>query len=119
LAFCASTPGDPGQHNNSNVVPPDGDPATDATAGANVDNSANMFTFALKKKLSKNLTAYFDWAHTANGPDAHYDLGAGGRSVTTDCHDASDATGGLAPSNPHCWTGGNLMGVSVGLDLKF
>ena len=100
-------------------MPPDGDPATDATAGANVDNSANMFTFALKKKLSKNLTAYFDWAHTANGPDAHYDLGAGGRSVITDCHDALDATGGLAPSNPHCWTGGNLMGVSVGLDLKF
>jgi predicted porin len=112
-------PGDPGQHNDSNVVPPNGDPATDATAGANADNSANMFTFALKNKLSKNLTAYFDWALTANGPAGHYDLGAGGRSVTTDCHDASDATGGLAPSNPHCWTGGNLMGVSAGLSLKF
>jgi predicted porin len=118
-AHAFRTPGDPGQHNDSNVVPPGGDPATDATAGANVDNSANLYTFALKNKLSKNLTAYFDWARTANGPAAHYDLGAGGRSVTTDCHDASDATGGFAPSNPHCWTGGNLMGISAGLNLKF
>jgi len=118
-AHAFRTPGDPGQHNDSNVVPPNGNPATDATAGAKADNRANMFTFAVKNKLSKSLTAYFDWAFTANGPAAHYDLGAGGRSVTTDCHDASDATGGFAPSNPHCWTGGNLMGVSAGLNLKF
>src|SRR5579863_6093705 len=118
-AHAFRTPGDPGQHNDSTVVPPGGDPTTDATAGANADNIANMFTFALKNQLSKSLTAYVDWALTANGPAAHYDLGAGGRSVTTDCHDASDATGGFAPSNPHCWTGGNLMGVSVGLDIKF
>jgi len=118
-AHAFRTPGDPGQHNDSNVVPPNGNPATDATAGAKADNRANMFTFAVKNKLSKSLTAYIDWAFTANGPAAHYDLGAGGRSVTTDCHDASDATGGFAPSNPHCWTGGNLMGVSAGLNLKF
>ena len=118
-AHAFRTPGDPGQHNDSTVVPPGGDPATDATAGAHADNRANLFTFALKNQLNKNLTAYFDWAYTANGPAAHYDLGAGGRSVTTDCHDASDATGGFAPSNPHCWTGGNLMGISAGLDFKF
>ena len=118
-AHAFRTPGDPGQHNDSTVVPPGGDPTTDATAGAHADNTANLFTFALKNQLSKSLTAYVDWALTANGPAAHYDLGAGGRGVTTDCHDASDATGGFAPSNPHCWTGGNLMGVSVGLDIKF
>jgi len=118
-AHAFRTPGDPGQHNDSTVVPPGGDPATDATAGAHADNRANMFTFAIKNQLSRSLTAYVDWALTANGPAAHYDLGAGGRTVTTDCHDASDATGGFAPSNPHCWTGGNLMGVSAGLDLKF
>jgi predicted porin len=118
-AHAFRTPGDPGQHNDSGVVPPGGDPATDATAGSHADNTANLFTFAVKNQLSKNLTAYVDWALTANGPAAHYDLGAGGRGVTTDCHDASDATGGFAPSNPHCWTGGNLMGVSAGLDLKF
>lgn len=118
-AHAFKTPGDPGQHNDSNVVPPGGDPATDATAGASANNRANLFTFAFKHQLSKNLTGYFDWALTANGPAAHYDLGAGGRGVTTDCHDASDATGGLVGSNPHCWTGGQLMGVSAGLNWKF
>ena len=110
--------GDPGQHNDSNAVPPGGDPTQDAVAGAHVDNTANMLTFALKNQLSKNLIAYFDWALTANGPATHYDLGAGGRTVTTDCHDAFAATGGLVGSNPHCWTGGNLMGVSGGLNYK-
>ena len=118
-AHAFRTPGDPGQHNDANVVPPNGDPATDSAAGAHADNTANMFTVAFKNQLSKNLTAYVDWALTANGPAAHYDLGAGGRAVTTDCHDASDATGGLVGSNPHCWTGGQLQGVSAGLDFKF
>ncbi len=118
-AHAFRAPGDPGQHNDSNAVPPGGDPTMDAVAGAHVDNTANMFTFAMKDQLSKNLTAYFDWALTANGPAAHYDLGAGGRAVTTDCHDAFAAAGGLVGSNPHCWTGGNLMGVSGGLNYKF
>jgi predicted porin len=118
-AHAFRTPGDPGQHNDSNTVPPGGDPATDATAGANADNHADLYTVAFKDKLTKNLTAYIDWALTANGPAAHYDLGAGGRAVTTDCHDASDATGGLVGSNPHCWTGGQLMGISAGMDYKF
>lgn len=118
-AHAFRAPGDPGQHNDSNAVPPNGDPTQDAVAGAHVDNTANMFTFAIKNQLSKNLSAYVDWALTANGPAAHYDLGAGGRAVTTDCHDAFAATGGLVGSNPHCWTGGNLMGVSGGLNYKF
>jgi predicted porin len=118
-AHAFRAPGDPGQHNDSNVVPPGGDPATDATAGAHVDNTADMFTFAFKNQVNKNLTAYVDWAFTANGPAAHYDLGAGGRSITTDCHDAFAATGGLVASNPHCWTGGNLMGLSAGMNFKF
>ena len=118
-AHAFRAPGDPGQHNDSNAVPPGGDPTQDATAGAHADNRANMFTFALKNQLSKNLMAYFDWALTANGPAAHYDLGAGGRSVTTDCHDAFAAPGGLVGSNPHCWTGANLMGFSGGLNYKF
>ncbi len=118
-AHAFRTPGDPGQHNDSNAVPPGGDPATDAVAGANANNSANLFTVAFKDQLSKNLLVYFDWALTANGPAAHYDLGAGGRAVTTDCHDAFAATGGLVGSNPHCWTGGQLMGISAGVNYKF
>jgi predicted porin len=118
-AHAFRTPGDPGQHNDSNLVPPGGDPSSDATAGPHADNTANLFTVAFKDRLSKSLTFYVDWALTANGPAAHYDLGAGGRAITTDCHDASDSAGGMVGSNPHCWTGGNLMGVSTGLDYKF
>jgi predicted porin/uncharacterized coiled-coil protein SlyX len=118
-AHAFRAPGDPGQHNDSYAVPPSGDPAMDATAGAHVNNTANLFTAALKNQINKNLTAYVDWALTANGPAAHYDLGAGGRAVTTDCHDAFAATGGLMGSNPHCWTGSNLMGVSGGINFKF
>lgn len=58
------------------------------------------------------------WAGTFNGPYAHYDLGAGGRSVTTDCHDASDASGGES-SNPHGWAGGQLKGISIGMNRRF
>ena len=118
-AHAFRTPGDPGQHNDSFLVPPGGDPTTDSVAGAHANNQANMFTVAFKNQLSNHLTAYLNWALTSNGPAAHYDLGAGGRSVTTDCHDASDATGGLVGSNPHCWTGGQFQGVSAGLDYKF
>jgi len=118
-AHAFRTPGDPGQHNDSTVVAPGGDPTSDFTAGAHANNQANLFTVALKNQLSKNLMAYLDWALTANSYAAHYDLGAGGRSVTTDCHDAFDATGGLVASNPHCWTGGQIMGVSAGLNYRF
>lgn len=118
-AHAFRAPGDPGQHNDSFLVPPGGDPATDSVAGAHVNNQANMFTVAFKNQLSNHLMTYFNWALTSNGPAAHYDLGAGGRSVTTDCHDAFAATGGLVGSDPHCWTGGQLQGVSAGLDYKF
>jgi predicted porin len=118
-AHAFRTPGDPGQHNDSLNVPPGGDPTSDATAGAHSANTANLFTAALKNQINKNLTTYVDWAFTANGPAAHYDLGAGGRSITTDCHDAFAAPGGLVGSNPHCWTGGNLMGISGGMDFRF
>ena len=43
---------------------------------------------------------------------------AGGRGVTTDCHDAVNASGGLA-SGPHCFAGTTLVGVSTGLNWKF
>jgi hypothetical protein len=111
------TPGDPGQHNTSLQQAPLG--ATgESVGGRGVDNSANMFTVAFRHKLGTGLTLYADWAGTFNGPFAHYDLGAGGRGVTTDCHDASDATGGES-SSPHCWAGGHLQGVSVGMEKRF
>ena len=83
-----------------------------------MDNSSNLFTAAYKHRIVDGLTAYAVWAADFNGPYGHFDLGAGGRGVTTDCHDASDAVGD-ENSDPHCWAGGHLKGVSLGLNKRF
>jgi len=111
-AHAFRSPGNPGQHNDSTLVTANG-----ATFGPN-QNQADMVTAEWKHKFSDNLIWYNIVAATFNGPDAHYDLGAGGRSVTTDCHDATGVSGGLT-SAPHCWTGTTLVGVSTGLQWRF
>ena len=103
-AHAFATPGDPGQHNTP--------------GGPDPNNAANMFTAAYKHTIIPGLLVYVDWAATYNAPDAHFDLGAGGRGVTTDCHDAHGSSGGLA-ADPHCWAGGHLMGVSMGMKYQF
>ena len=105
--------GNPGQHNDTTGVLADGT----AYGGPN-NNQADMLTLAYKHKYSENLMWYTNVAATFNGPDAHYDLGAGGRSVTTDCHDANAAPGGIN-ANPHCWTGTTIVGVSTGIKWNF
>jgi predicted porin len=110
-AFAAN--GDPGQHNDATLTTADG-----AATFAPNDNSADMVTANYKHKFGPNLTWYTAVAATFNGPSAHYDLGAGGHGITTDCHDASDASGGLA-SNPHCYTGTTLGAVSTGIQWRF
>jgi predicted porin len=110
-AHAGATHGDPGQHNTP--------------GGANPDNSANMYTVAWRHALNKYTSVYADYATTRNHPDAHYDLGAGGHGVTTDCHDASNlaafdpTTGGVTGDGPHCFAGGTLQGVSVGVKWTF
>ncbi|MGZ5785783.1 MAG: porin [Ramlibacter sp.] len=107
-AHAGASPGDPGVHNSA--------------GGLNPDNSANMFTLAWKHQVDKNFSYYVDYATTRNHPDAHYDLGAGGRAVTTDCHDASNPdSSGFDPNGnaPKCWAGGRLQGVSVGMKYAF
>jgi predicted porin len=107
------TPGDPGQHNTP--------------GGANPDNMANMYTVAYKHAIDKHVSWYADWAMTLNHAAAHYDLGAGGRGLTTDCHDATplsafDPTVAPTPvsyTGPHCFAGGRLEGFSTGLKLTF
>jgi len=111
-AHAFKSPGNPGQHNDGTLVTADG-----AGYGPN-QNQSDMLTAAYKHKYSENLTWYTTVAATFNGPDAHYDLGAGGRAVTTDCHDSTGASGGLT-AGPHCWTGTTLVGVSTGLQWKF
>jgi len=78
-----------------------------------------MVTASYKHKFSENLTWYTAVAATFNGPSAHYDLGAGGRGVTTDCHDASGADGGNVFGSPRCFTGTTLVGVSTGIQWRF
>lgn len=116
-AHAFRTPGDPGQHNTSIELPPLGQPG-DAVGGAHQDNTANLFSVALIHDMGGGLSTYVNWAAIYNGAFGHYALGAGGRPITADCHDASDASGGLA-SDPHCWAGGHPMGLSTGLRYHF
>lgn len=107
-AHANATPGDPGVHNTA--------------GGANPDNAADMFTLAWKHQVDKQFSYYADYALTANHGDAHYDLGAGGRAVTTDCHDASNPDGSAFDPNGgggHCYAGGRLQGISVGMKYLF
>ncbi|HWZ48624.1 MAG TPA: porin [Herbaspirillum sp.] len=107
-AHGGNTPGDPGQANT--------------TGGAGAPNGVNMYALAWKHQVDKQFSIYADYALTLNGKDAHYDLGAGGRGVTTDCHDGSNPdTSGFDPNGgaPHCWAGGRLQGVSLGMRYTF
>jgi predicted porin len=122
-AHAFHTPGDIGQHNSAVLVTNTGVqgfslPSDNTGVFANNDNSADLLTATYKHKFGQNLTWYTAVAATINGPSAHYDLGAGSRGVTTDCHDAFAASGGLA-SNPHCFTGPVLAGASTGIQWRF
>ncbi len=111
-AHAAKAVGDPGQHNDGNIA---------GFPGAPNDNSANMYTVTLKHQVDENLSFYANIAETANGPAAHYDLGAGGHGLTTDCHDSGgpiNANGGIT-GGPNCWAGARLVGISVGTAYKF
>jgi hypothetical protein len=114
-AHAFHTPGDPGQANDATLTI-DG-PGNNFAPN---NNQADMVTAAYKHQFSKNLTWYSDIAATFNGPTAHYDLGAGGRGVTTDCHDAgTNSASGGAFSNSHCFTGTTIVGVSTGIQWRF
>ena len=87
-AHAGATVGDPGGQHNFN---PNG-------IG---DNQANMYAFECWHKLDKQLTMYFDAAETINDGNAHYDIGAGGHGIKTDCHDAThDAVHRLQQRGP-------------------
>jgi predicted porin len=100
------TPGDPGGQHNYNPN--------------STDDTADLFTIAWKHKLDKQLYWYVDSALTINHGNAHYDLGAGGRGLTTDCHDGTNTIFTDASSaGPTTWGGCREMGFSTGLDYKF
>jgi hypothetical protein len=105
-AHADSTPGDPGGQHNYNP-----------TAGS---NTADMFTVAYKHQLDKQLYAYVDFADTVNHGNAHYDIGAGGRGLTTDCHDGTNTVFvDYSGAGPTTWGGCHPIGVSTGVNYKF
>jgi hypothetical protein len=105
-AHAGRTPGDPGGQHNFNPN--------------NTDDTADMYTVAWKHALDKHLYWYIDSALTLNHGNAHYDLGAGGRGLTTDCHDGTNTIiVDYSSAGPTTWGGCRLMGYSTGLDYRF
>jgi predicted porin len=105
-AHAGATPGDPGGQHNYNPT--------------NANNHANMYTIAWKHRFDKQLYWYLDAADTVNSGNAHYDLGAGGRGVTTDCHDGTTYQFiDYSSYGPTTWGGCHLIGFSTGLNYKF
>jgi hypothetical protein len=107
-AHAGATPGDPaGQHNYNPTV---------------TDDRADMYTAAWKHRFDKHFYAYLDVADTVNHGNSHYDLGAGGRSLTTDCHDGTNTVvNDYSSAGPTTWGGDKChpMGVSLGMNYKF
>jgi len=105
-AHASTTPGDPGGQHNF-------DPAR-------TNDTADMFTVAYKRRIDKQLYWYVDAAETINHGNAHYDLGAGGRGVTTDCHDGTNYINvDYSSAGPTTWGGCKPVGVSIGVNYKF
>jgi hypothetical protein len=106
-AHAGASVGDPGGQHNYN---PNG-------VG---DNEGNMTTIAWWHKLDKQLTWYLDVADTANDGNAHYDIGAGGHGIKTDCHDATHALFiDYSSAGPTTWGGCHEIGASTGVSFKF
>jgi len=81
-----------------------GDPGTGP-----IDNKADMATVGYKHNFDKKSNWYAVYARQHNQKGAHYDLGASGHGITTDCKDAAGT----------CFTGETLQAVSVGLQYNF
>jgi predicted porin len=96
-AHASKTPGQPGGGTGILTNP-----------GA-LDNSSNMYTLGYKHHWTKRANWYAVYAMQKNHDGGHYDLGASGHGITTDCKDAAGV----------CFTGETLQGVSVGMMYSF
>jgi predicted porin len=74
-----------------------------------VDNETNLFDIGYKHHFDRQTTWYAVYAVQKNHDFAHYDLGASGHGITTDCHDA----------NGNCFFGGKVQAVSIGATYDF
>jgi predicted porin len=97
-AHAGKSPGQPGG----------GDSGVTTNPGS-VDNASDMFALGYKHHFDKKSNWYAVYARQANKAAGHYDLGASGHGITTDCKDAAGK----------CFTGETLQGVSVGWMYSF
>jgi len=105
-AHAGASVGDPGGQHNYNPN--------------STGNQSNMYTVQWWHKLDKQLTVYFDWAETLNDGNAHYDLGAGGHGIKTDCHDAThNQFVDYSSAGPTTWGGCHEQGISTGVSYRF
>jgi len=106
-AHAGASMGDPGgQHN--------------FTPGAVGNNEANVYSLGWWHKLDKQLTWYANLADTSNDSNAHYDIGAGGHGIKTDCHDATHPLFiDYSSAGPTTWGGCHELGVSTGVRFQF
>jgi predicted porin len=105
-AHAGRTPGDPGGQHNFNPT--------------STDDSANMYTIAWKHRFDKSVYWYVDAAETINRGNAHFDLGAGGRGLTTDCHDGTNTPViDYTSAGNTTWGGCRPKGISTGINYKF
>jgi predicted porin len=105
-AHATATPGDPGGQHNYNPN--------------STGDEANMYAFEYWHKLDKQLTMYFDVAETINDGNAHYDIGAGGHGIKTDCHDAThEQFIDYSSAGPTTWGGCHPLGFSTGVRYTF
>ncbi len=74
-----------------------------------VDNETNLYAIGYKHHFDRQTTWYLVYARQQNHDFAHYDLGASGHGITTDCHDATGT----------CFFGGHVQAVSLGATYDF
>ncbi|HUJ27803.1 MAG TPA: porin, partial [Myxococcales bacterium] len=97
-----------------------GDPGGQHNYNPNATNTADMVTATVTWHFDKSLMWYADFADTMNNGNAHFDIGAGGRGLTTDCHDATSiAFIDYSSNGPTTWGGCNIVGFGTGLNYKF
>ena len=74
-----------------------------------VDNQSNMYAIGWKHHFDRQTTIYAVYADQKNHDFSHFDLGASGHGITTDCHD----------ENGVCFFGGHVQAVSIGATYDF
>lgn len=97
-AHAGKSPGTPG------ATLPNG-----TTVTGSADNATNLFSLGYKHHFDKQTTWYAVYARQDNHEAAHYDLGASGHGITTDCHDAAGV----------CFAGAKVQAASVGMTYNF